>query len=365
MLDFLGKSSKRAQLDKIISTRIFTFPSWATEAIIVVVGGGGGGGCQGSPGWDGGGGGGSGGATVRRITVTGGAQVSCTIGAGGGPNLYTYGQNGNNSAFGAIVAVGGGGGGGAGEFDPNNGRNGATGGGGRAYYGRGKPGLAVGNASTNWEYQGYDGGTGAYDDGKNGGGGGAGSKGFSTGELQNRAVFCSGGDGTDYSLGIYADFNAFGFSYNTGFVGGGGGAGGGFNDWTNTYISGGPGGGGRGGYGGDQARGGASTTGVSGTPNTGGGGGGAGGYYPGNTAVGGSGGSGVIWVLSFTTAAGVYRVDPPSRPLGAGELITTYCSGFNLYGTYYNGAGGTYDSLIEVNSPSCGYFEPPPPPDAG
>jgi hypothetical protein len=70
-------------------------------------------------------------------------------------------------------------------------------------------------------------------------------------------------------------------------------------------------------------------------------------------------------VLSFTTAAGVSRLEPPTRPLAAGGLISTYCSGFNLYGTYYDGAGRTYDSLIEVNSPSCGYSEPAPPPDAG
>jgi hypothetical protein len=222
----------------------------------------------------------------------------------------------------------------------------------------------VGNASTNWEYQGYDGGTGAYDDGRNGGGGGIGGVGVSTGEAP---LWNSGGDGKTFKLGLYADYDAFGpvTAYDTEYVGGGGGAGGGFRSETNAFISA-LAGGGRGGYGGDLAKfQGYDPTGVSGTPNTGGGGGGAGGYYPGNTAVGGSGGSGVIWVLSFKTAAGVYRLDPPSRFLGAGSLISTYCSGTNLYGTYYNGAGGTYDALIEVNSPSCGYFEPPAPPDAG
>ena len=39
----------------------------------------------------------------------------------------------------------------------------------------------------------------------------------------------------------------------------------------------------------------------------------------------------------------------------SGTLYSTYCSGFNLYGTYSDGAGGTTNSLIEVNSLSCGY----------
>jgi len=38
-----------------------------------------------------------------------------------------------------------------------------------------------------------------------------------------------------------------------------------------------------------------------------------------------------------------------------GDLITTYCSGYDYYGTYDDGNGGTYDSLIESNSASCGW----------
>jgi hypothetical protein len=58
----------------------------------------------------------------------------------------------------------------------------------------------------------------------------------------------------------------------------------------------------------------------------------------------------------------VYRLDPPSRPISYGTLTGTYCSGYDLYGTYYNGAGGTYGQLIESLSESCGYVAPPPPP---
>ena len=39
----------------------------------------------------------------------------------------------------------------------------------------------------------------------------------------------------------------------------------------------------------------------------------------------------------------------------SGTLLSQYCSGFDLYGTYADGSGGTYDSRISTNSPSCGY----------
>ena len=39
----------------------------------------------------------------------------------------------------------------------------------------------------------------------------------------------------------------------------------------------------------------------------------------------------------------------------SGTLSTTYCNGYTQYGTYNNGSCGTYDNIIETNSPSCGY----------
>ena len=36
-----------------------------------------------------------------------------------------------------------------------------------------------------------------------------------------------------------------------------------------------------------------------------------------------------------------------------GTLLSTYCSGNDLYGTYADGNCGTYNALIEANSPSC------------
>jgi hypothetical protein len=41
-----------------------------------------------------------------------------------------------------------------------------------------------------------------------------------------------------------------------------------------------------------------------------------------------------------------------------GTLIRTICKGYDQYGEYANGNGGTYDELIAVNSSTCGYVEP-------
>jgi hypothetical protein len=42
-------------------------------------------------------------------------------------------------------------------------------------------------------------------------------------------------------------------------------------------------------------------------------------------------------------------------------LISTYCSGTTLVGTYTNGCCGSTDAVIAENSGSCGYVPPPPP----
>jgi len=47
----------------------------------------------------------------------------------------------------------------------------------------------------------------------------------------------------------------------------------------------------------------------------------------------------------------------PSYPK-KGTLISTYCSGYDQYGTYADGNGGTYNELIETNSLTCGYITP-------
>jgi hypothetical protein len=49
----------------------------------------------------------------------------------------------------------------------------------------------------------------------------------------------------------------------------------------------------------------------------------------------------------------------------AGTLISNYCggtTGFDQYGVYADGKGGTYTTIIKTNSVSCGYTPPPAPP---
>ena len=42
----------------------------------------------------------------------------------------------------------------------------------------------------------------------------------------------------------------------------------------------------------------------------------------------------------------------------AGTLLSTMCKGYDQYGVYANGNGGTYNELIETNSSTCGYVIP-------
>ena len=47
----------------------------------------------------------------------------------------------------------------------------------------------------------------------------------------------------------------------------------------------------------------------------------------------------------------------PTYPL-RGTLLNTLCKGYDQYGVYADGNGGTYEQLIEVNSSTCGYVIP-------
>ena len=53
---------------------------------------------------------------------------------------------------------------------------------------------------------------------------------------------------------------------------------------------------------------------------------------------------------------------PPPPPTPRGTLLNTSCQGVDKYGSYADGAGGTYSSLIQSNSTDCGYVAPLPPP---
>jgi len=41
-----------------------------------------------------------------------------------------------------------------------------------------------------------------------------------------------------------------------------------------------------------------------------------------------------------------------------GVLLSTLCKGYDQYGKYADGSGGSYEQLIETNSPNCGYTPP-------
>jgi hypothetical protein len=55
-------------------------------------------------------------------------------------------------------------------------------------------------------------------------------------------------------------------------------------------------------------------------------------------------------------------IDPIPVPIytAKGTLLSTYCSGYDQYGTYADGNGGTYNELVETNSLTCGYITPTP-----
>jgi hypothetical protein len=57
-------------------------------------------------------------------------------------------------------------------------------------------------------------------------------------------------------------------------------------------------------------------------------------------------------------------VPVPSYPT-AGTLLSTMCKGYDQYGLYANGNGGSVEQLIQTNSPICGYVEPTPPSNGG
>jgi hypothetical protein len=54
----------------------------------------------------------------------------------------------------------------------------------------------------------------------------------------------------------------------------------------------------------------------------------------------------------------------PTYP-AKGTFIKKICKGYDQYDVLANGNGGTYEELIQANSPDCGYTPPPPPPNGG
>ena len=287
----------------------------STVEVLVVAGGGAGGGYGGN---DGSGGGGAGGLIYSSaVSITPGTPISVTVGDGGsGVGGATRGNNGGNSIFGSLTAIGGGGGGTEGA--ERVGKDGGSGGGAGGY------GVKSGGAAT--VGQGNRGGdcTGPGD----GGGGGAGLAGES-------GLTGKGGDG----LG-------FGISGTFAYYAGGGGAGG---DKRNTRgASGGLSGIGGGGKGQDANN---STPPQNGTTNTGGGGGGAAGSNPtygaGTTLTSGSGGSGIV----------IVRYPGPQKAIGGtvtsrgGYTIHTFTSvGSTTFTPLSASSGSAISGLTDISN---------------
>ena len=236
--------------------------------VLVVAGGGGGGGRHG-------GGGGAGGIIYEENYQLTHNEVTLVVGQGGsgGPSNSGKGQNGENSRFDTIEALGGGGGGAHNAGD--SGQDGGSGGGeSNNGYGEGTPG------------QGYNGGRSTTGSPWNhGGGGGAGEKGH---DATNQDVG-NGGDGVYYGDVFGEEYGEKGW-----FAAGGGG---GSHDPTpNTWGYGGKGGGGDGAN--PELDG--SRAGKDATPNTGSGGGGGSRAKnilgSGNGGSGGNGASGIILI---------------------------------------------------------------------
>jgi hypothetical protein len=326
-----------------VGTTAWTAPLDVTQVEVLVVAGGGGG----MGGWGGGAGGGGAGGLIynNSYPVTPGQTYTVSVGAGGASKNATSGtgNNGSNSVFGSLIAIGGGGGG-------SNGLPGAAGGSGG---GSGEYAIpnAIGYGGAGTAGQGFAGGN-TSQTGVASGGGGAGD----VGGNGSGSAPGSGGAGLQFGIGGTPQFYA-----------GGGGA-------SGNNLAGAAGGSGVGGNGGAGS--GGSGTVTAGATNTGSGGGG---IYQGASGAGGSG----IVLIRYTTRATDNTSDATTDTLTdsptlyghdmglGGEVIGNYCtmnpvngasatvvpSNGNLTVTWGNSQGNaTIGSTMPVNSGRW-YFE--------
>ncbi|MHA7926907.1 MAG: DUF6701 domain-containing protein [Marinobacter sp.] len=296
----------------------FEPPENTDEVEVLVVAGGGGGGAPLHFTSAGGGGGGAGGVVQRDAYPVDGV-LNVTVGAGGAPgdtpNTASKGEDGGDSVFDNLIALGGGGGSGTNE----SGNDGGSGGG-----SRGEPGseaLQPGSASGGFGNRGgVHIGTGRDPsiDRAATGGGGAGE----AGEDLDGDVGEDGGDGGD---GLTFETVGAGIIY---AGGGGGGAADNQGDPPGDPGAGGSGGGGRGGR--------TDLPAIPGFPATGGGGGG------GNNAVPGAGGGSGIVVVRYPAPLNPlaeWRMEEPEWTGTAGEVADSTGNGFN--GTMENAGADT------------------------
>lgn len=263
--------------------------------VLVVAGGGSGGNCYQNSGTPGGGGG-AGGLIYNAVyPVTPGNSYTVTVGAGGAAQTTAQlaGNNGSNSVFGILTAIGGGGGGADDVGSPFGSAAPAR--------RQGKSGGSGGGGSNGWPYpaagtpgQGFPGGSGNWVSG----GGGAGGPGGNGAPITNSSAQVSGPGGPGLMFNITGTPT---------WYAGGGGAGG-----TPSSGSVNPGVGGIGGGGAGATWTGANgANATAGTASTGGGGGG-GAANQNFTSNSGAGGSGVVVIryglnASSTLAEGQIR----------------------------------------------------------
>ena len=310
-----------------VGSSSWTVPAGVTQIEVLVVGGGGGGGnTEGNSGAQAGGGGAGGVIYVSNYAVTPAASISYTVGGGGAQQATSgqWGNNGSNSVFGNLTAIGGGGGGADytsspfGSTDPQRrrGRDGGSGGGGG--FNAQDPTIATAG-------QGHRGGLGgiypSYG-GMGGGGGGAGEPGY---------------DGSTTAPGRGGNGLMFSISGTVTYYGGGGGSGG--NTTNNTTAA--PGGLGGGGAGAPRVGPGVVSPGVAGTANTGGGGGGGCTNQGSAASVGGAGGSGIIIVKYSLNASS-------ANPVGQSRLNTN-SGALEIYGHNNRWSSSYADNGIVTN----------------
>jgi hypothetical protein len=285
-------------------------------------------------------GGGAGGLLQGTVPVTAGSALTVTVGAGGAqPSGAGVGNNGTNSVFGSVTAIGGGGGG---SWADGNGANGGSGGGqgpkntGTPLNGQGIVGQ--GNAGGNGSTVAY-GALGISSQG----GGGAGTVGL--GGIHNTNAAYNGGAGI--ASAINGTTNVFaggggGFQYGSSGSGGAGGVGGGGGGGCN------PGTGGTGGTGYNSGTSGGSNSynGGNGGANSGGGGGGV---SVTNGGTGGIGGSGIV-IVSYPdvyAAAASTTGSPTVSTSGSGSILFSVATQYLRYAGQTPFVFGTSDFTIE------------------
>ena len=361
-----ANGSRRVVRFTRIGTCTWTAPWGVSSVDVLVVAGGGGAG-------DGGGGAGG---VITQSNVSVSNSVSVTVGEGGAGSRFHYlptNDNGSNSKFGSLNAVGGGGGG-HWYPGPNKGASGGSGGGSGTDF--------TDNAfkTTGVAGQGYGGGMSCtYGYGGAAGGGGAGGVGQNGGPTASANNQCTGPNtgqnptlGGNGGIGIQSSITGTAEWY-----GGGGGGGTNTNSGpSNTGGFGGQGGGGNGSWC-------ANCIGENGTDGTGGGGGG--GDCEGQ---GGDGGSGVV-IISYvqpaaTTTTSVTTttvrsatttvapaldivVNAPVTTLAVGQSVIPKVNSSSTSSTTPSaqGAAGAAGAVTTTTTPSSNTSIAPPAPKIG